>query len=104
MGQKIEIPYDTLQQISTSASCTNTVLDIIEKSKPNLTVKEMQTVLREMQRGDVSTVLDKLSGSRLYNDYTFVKYFVDRRVFSCLVWRKKVVCDRGFKLRPLSSR
>lgn len=38
----------------------------------------MQTALREMQRGDVSTVLDKLPGSRLYKYCTFVKYFAQK--------------------------
>ena len=65
LGQKIGIPHEKLQQISTSSSCTKTVLDIIEKRKPELTVKEMKTVLKDMQRQDVCVEVNKLSGKIL---------------------------------------
>ena len=65
LGQKIDIPDETLQQISTSSSCAKTVLDIIEKRKPELTVKEMKTALGDMQRQDVCVVVNKLSGRLL---------------------------------------
>jgi len=61
LGQTMDIPHETLQQISTSSSCAKTVLNIIEKRKPELTVKEMKTALEDMQRQDVCVVVNKLS-------------------------------------------
>ena len=59
LGQTINIPDTTLQRIGTgSVSCTKTVLDIIEKRTPELTVNEMQAALREMRREDVCRVLN----------------------------------------------
>ena len=59
LGLKISIPDETLQQIATSTSCAMTVLEIIEKKNPRLTVKEIRDVLKEMLREDVCKVLDK---------------------------------------------
>jgi len=59
LGLNINIPDETLQQIATSTSCTKTVLEIIENRKPHVTVKEMQDVLKGMQREDGCNVLDK---------------------------------------------
>ena len=59
LGLNINIPDETLQQIATSTSCAKTVLEIIENRKPHVTVKEMQDVLKGMQREDVCNVLDK---------------------------------------------
>ena len=59
LGLNMSIPDETLQQIATSTSCAMTVLEIIEKKNPSLTVKEMQGVLKEMSREDVCKVLDK---------------------------------------------
>lgn len=58
LGLNISIPDETLQQIATSTSCAMTVLEIIEKKNPSLTVKETRDVLKEMSR-DVCKVLDK---------------------------------------------
>ena len=67
LGRNINIPDETLQQIATPTSCVNTVLEILEKKNPRLTVKKMRNVLKGMQREDVCNVLHKyLQGTRLY--------------------------------------
>jgi len=63
LGKKIGISNEKLQQIKTSSSCAQTVLEIIEKKNPYVTVKDMRDVLSlEMERQDVSQELKNLSG------------------------------------------
>ena len=59
LGKKIKIPDKKLQRIGTSSTCAKTVLEIIEKRNPNLTVQEMKLVLKDMSRKDVCDALDK---------------------------------------------
>ena len=66
LGKTICIPHETLQRVSTSSSCTKTVLNIIEKRKPELTVNKMKAALKDMERQDVCEELNKLSGRILF--------------------------------------
>ena len=59
LGEKINIPDKKLQRIGTSSTCAKTVLEIIEKRNPKLTVLEMKLVLEDMSRKDVCDALDK---------------------------------------------
>lgn len=63
LGKKIGISNEKLKQIRTSSSCAQTVLEIIEKKNPIVTVKDMRDVLSlEMERQDVCQELNELSG------------------------------------------
>ena len=62
LGKKIDISNEKLKQIKTSCSCAQTVLEIIEKKNPNVTVKDMRVLSVEMERQDVCEELKKLSG------------------------------------------
>lgn len=59
LGRRLDIPSETLQRIATSSSCTETILDLIEKRNPQLTVKDIAAALTEVQRNDVCVVLKK---------------------------------------------
>lgn len=59
LGEKINIPDKKLQRIGTSSTCAKTVLEIIEKRNPKLTVLEIKLVLKHMSRKDVCDALDK---------------------------------------------
>lgn len=62
LGKKIGISNEKLKQIKTSSSCAETVLEIIEKKNPNVTVKDMCVLSVEMERQDVCEELKKLPG------------------------------------------
>ena len=59
LGRRLGIPNETLLRIATSSSCTETVLDLIGKRNPQLTVEDIEATLTEMQRKDVCVVLKK---------------------------------------------
>lgn len=59
LGEKFKIPDKKLQRIGTSSTCAKTVLEIIEKRNPELTVQDMKLVLEDMSREDVCDALDK---------------------------------------------
>lgn len=62
LRKKIGISNEKLKQIKTSSSCAETVLEIIEKKNPNVTVKDMCVLSVEMERQDVCEELKKLPG------------------------------------------
>lgn len=59
LGEKFKIPDKKLLRIGTSSTCAKTVLEIIEKRNPELTVQDMKLVLEYMSREDVCDALDK---------------------------------------------